>query len=519
MSRSKKILDAPKRIRQKLKDFNEERKKPKEPITTKASMFSIFSWAFYDLGNTIFSVLIVSFYFSLWVVSDEVGGSDGDYGYANALSMALVFLTAPLLGALSDQARRRMPFLFVTTLICVAFTALLGYEKEGWSKSTILTASLVFFVVANFFYQAGLIFYDSTLATISTPGNRGRIGGIGIGIGYVGSFIGILSALFLTTVLGFPYQAVFQVTAMLFLIFAIPCFIFVKETPEDNFWPSLMILMAILLGLNSWLFEGTLIRYSLIIFALFCAVSSMNTKTTPLFRDGSIFEAVNGTFSQLKKTLSMLGEFPGLSRFLVGRVFYTDAANTSITFAAIYVSKEFGMTDTEIAIYTMIGVFSSIVSAFLWGYLVDIIGPKITLNMVLWVWFATFSLLISTVWLGLPTWMIWIAPFLAGIALGGMWCADRPYMLVLTPPRYIGQFYGLYSMVGRFATIIGPLSWAIIVDELEFSRPAAITFLLIIMIIGYIILQGVDDKPREWPAELQADYEPEPPRGAIGRSR
>ena len=519
MSPSKNILDAPKRIRQKLKDFTEERKKPKEPITTKASMFSIFSWAFYDLGNTIFSVLIVSFYFSLWVVSDEVGGSDGDYGYANALSMALVFLTAPLLGALSDQARRRMPFLFVTTLICVAFTALLGYEKEGWSKSTILTASLVFFVAANYFYQAGLIFYDSTLATISTPGNRGRIGGIGIGIGYVGSFIGILSALFLTTVLGFPYQAVFQATAMLFLIFAIPCFIFVKETPEDNFWPSLMILMAILLGLNSWLFEGTLIRYSLIIFALFCAVSSMNTKTTPLFRDGSIFEAVNGTFSQLKKTLSMLGEFPGLSRFLVGRVFYTDAANTSITFAAIYVSKEFGMTDTEIAIYTMIGVFSSIVSAFLWGYLVDIIGPKITLNLVLWVWFATFSLLISTVWLGLPTWMIWIAPFLAGIALGGMWCADRPYMLVLTPPRYIGQFYGLYSMVGRFATIIGPLSWAIIVDELEFSRPAAITFLLIIMIIGYIILQGVDDEPREWPAELQADYEPEPPRGAIGRSR
>ena len=178
MSRTKRILNAPKKIKEKLKDFNEERKKPRESITTKASMFSIVSWAFYDLGNTIFSVLIVSFYFSLWVVSDEVGGSDGDYGYANAFSMALVFLTAPLLGALSDQARRRMPFLFITTLICVAFTALLGYEKEGWSKSTILTASLVFFVVANYFYQAGLIFYDSTLATISTPGNRGRIGGI-----------------------------------------------------------------------------------------------------------------------------------------------------------------------------------------------------------------------------------------------------------------------------------------------------------------------------------------------------
>jgi len=501
-----------------IKDFREKAKKPREPITTKASMFSIFSWAFYDLGNTIFSVLIVSFYFSLWVVSDDVGGTDSDYGYANAISMALVFLTAPLIGALSDQARRRMPFLFVTTLLCVAFTAMLGYQKDGWSKSTILTVSLIFFVIANYFYQAGLIFYDSTLATISTPGNKGRIGGIGIGVGYVGSLIGILSALYITTVLGFPYQAVFQITAVLFLIFAIPCFIFVKETPEDNFWPSLMILMAILLGLNTWLIDSP-IRYISFFFTLVCAFSSFNTKSSPLFREGSILNAASGTFVQLKGTLSMLGNFPGLSRFLVGRVFYTDAANTSITFAAIYVSEEFGMTDTQIAVYTMIGVFSSIVSGFIWGYLVDIIGPKTTLNMVLWVWFATFSLLISTVWLGLPTWMIWIAPFLAGIALGGTWCADRPYMLVLTPPRYIGQFYGLYSMVGRFATIIGPLSWAIIVDELGFGRPAAIGFLFIIMIIGYIILQKVDDEPREWPPELQADYEPEPPRGAIGRSR
>ena len=518
MSPVKRILSKTRELKEKVKDFNEERKKPKEPITTKASKFSIFSWAFYDLGNTIFSVVIVSVYFSLWVVSDDIGGTDSDYGYANVASMALVFLTAPIIGALSDQARRRMPFLFLTTLLCVAFTALLGYEKDGWSRGTILTVSLVIFVIANYFYQAGLIFYDSTLATISTPGNRGRIGGIGIGVGYFGSLIGILSALFLLTFLGFPYQTVFQATAMLFLIFAIPCFIFVKETPQDNFWPSLMVLMAILLGLNSWLIEG-LIQYILIISAFVCLISSFNTKTTPLFREGSIVDAVSGTFSQLKATLSMVDQFPGLSRFLVGRLFYTDAANTSITFAAIYVTKEFGMTDTQIGIYTMIGVFSSIVSAFLWGYLVDIIGPKITLNMVLWVWFATFSLLISTVWLGLPTWMIWIAPFLAGVAVGGMWCADRPYMLVLTPPRYIGQFYGLYSMVGRFATIIGPLSWAIIVDELGFGRPAAIAFLFFVMAVGYVILQDVDDNPREWPPELQADYEPEPPRGAIGRSR
>ena len=92
-------------------------------------------------------------------------------------------------------------------------------------------------------------------------------------------------------------------------------------------------------------------------------------------------------------------------------------------------------------------------------------------------------------------------------------------MLVLTPPRYIGQFYGLYSMVGRFATIIGPLSWGLIVDGLNLGRPAAMGFLFVVMAIGYVILQGVDDKPREWSPEHLADFEPEPPRGSIGRSR
>ena len=523
MSRSQKILDAPKKIREKLKDFNEERKKPKEPITTKASMFSIVSWAFYDLGNTIFSILIVSFYFTLWVLNDDVGGTDSDYAYANAISMALVFLTAPIIGALSDQANRRMPFLFYTTLLCVGFTALLGYEKEGWDKRTTLLYSLGFFIIANYFYQAGLIFYDSTLATISTPGNRGRIGGIGVGIGYIGSLVGVVAGYYLIETLGFPLQAIFQATAMLFLIFAIPCFIFVKETSQDNFWPGLMVIIILLIVLNIYLISDFSIGFNLttilVLASIFCFYGYFTTPATPLFREGSISTAVSGTFSQLRETLSMLDNFPGLGRFLLGRVFYTDAANTATAFAAIYVSEEFGMTTADITKYMFLGIISSIVSGFLWGYLVDIVGPKITLNMVLWVWFSTFALLISTVWLGLPTWMIWVAPFLAGIALGGTWCADRPYMLVLTPPRYIGQFYGLYSMVGRFATIIGPLSWGLIVDGLNLGRPAAMGFLFVVMAIGYVILQGVDDSPREWAPEHLADFEPEPPRGSIGRSR
>ena len=78
------------------------------------SPLAVAGWVSYDLGNTVFSFNIVSLYLPLWVVND-MGGRDSDYGLANSISMGLMFLTAPLLGAISDQAGRRMPYLLSTT--------------------------------------------------------------------------------------------------------------------------------------------------------------------------------------------------------------------------------------------------------------------------------------------------------------------------------------------------------------------------------------------------------------------
>jgi UMF1 family MFS transporter len=82
--------------------------------------------------------------------------------------------------------------------------------------------------------------------------------------------------------------------------------------------------------------------------------------------------------------------------------------------------------------------------------------------------------------------------------MAGIWCADRPYLLRLVPPGRVGEFFGVYSIVGRFASIIGPLLWGMAVDTLGFGRPIAVLTLVIFIMISYVILQGVDDKPRTW---------------------
>ena len=88
---------------------------------------AVVGWIMYDLANTIFSMGILSLYFSLWV-RDAVGSGRADtvYGNVSSISYLLIFIVSPLLGAMTDRARRRMPFLVVSTLLCIGCTMLLG---------------------------------------------------------------------------------------------------------------------------------------------------------------------------------------------------------------------------------------------------------------------------------------------------------------------------------------------------------------------------------------------------------
>src|SRR5262245_11134360 len=374
---------------------------------------------------------VVSLYFALWVVRD-MGGRDADYALASSLSQALIFVTAPLLGALSDQTPRRMPFLVATTLLCCAATALLG----TWG----VLLSLTLFVVANYFFQAGLIFYDALLPSVSTEADRGRVGGIGIGIGYLGSFVGVGMGLVILEADPTAKPLIFRLTGLLFLLFALPCFIWVREAARAR-------------------------------------------------TGGFGVEAVRRAVGELRETAANVRRYPGLARFLVGRIFYADAASTIIAFMAIYVTQEVGFSERQAQLVLLVGVAAAIVGAFGWGALVDRIGPKRTLNRVLVVWAAIFGAAAGIAYLDLPSDLFWGVAVLAGLALGGTWASDRPFMLRLTPPERLGQFYGLYAMVGRFAAILGPLLWAAIVDWLGLGRPAAVLSLLLMIAVAYLILR------------------------------
>jgi UMF1 family MFS transporter len=404
----------------------------------------VVGWVLYDLANTIFSLNIVSFYFSVWLVN-VAGGSDSQVALANSLSMAVIVVASPFLGALTDQSPRRLPYLVVSTLLCVAATLTLGRFGIG--------SALLAFGAANVAYQAGLQFYDSLLPVVSTPANRGRIGGIGIGMGYVGAVMGLLVGRALlgdleglsTEARTGRYAMVFTASAGLFLLFALPAFFLVDEPRRRVSGPGR--------------------------------------------------EAMGRAVRQVTRTLASLREHPRLARFLLGRALYTDAVNTVIAFMGIYVTNAVGFTAGQAQLVMLVAIVCAALGGFAWGPVVDRLGPARTLRIVLYLWVVTFAWTALVGFLALPPATFWVVPPLAGIALGGTWTADRPFLLRLTPADRVGEFYGLYGMVGRFAAVTGPLLWALVADTLGLGRPAAVASLLVFVVASMIVLAPVSDEP------------------------
>jgi MFS transporter, UMF1 family len=401
------------------------------------------AWALYDFANTIFSFAVVSGAIGLWLTEDaQFGERDGNVllSVAVIVSVGINAIVSPILGALSDRAGRRLPFLLFFTLLCVVPTALIGFSPAA--------IGLTLFILANFAYQAALIYYDATLKIVSMPSTRGALSGIGVAIGYMGTvLVGLL--IFLAEV---PVADRFLLAAVLFGLFAIPIFAVVREPP-------------------------------------------------PVHAEPITVGVVVGSWSQLARTIEHARQVPGLLRFLIGRFFYSDAVNTIIVVMSIVAVRAVGLTDNE-AILVLLGLtLVAILASFGWGALVDRVGPKRTLMVVLGSW--AIGLAIGGISLGLENpvkiGLFLLAGAILGSGLGGVQVADRVFLIRLAPPERLGEFFGLYGLVGKGSQITGQLAYGAVIfllfDSLGTGAyQVAVLSLLATMVIGAWLLLPVSDR-------------------------
>lgn len=383
----------------------------------------------YDLANTIFALGVIGLYFPAWM--SEQGLPDVSLSAVEAAAgLAVVFL-APWAGARSDARGRKVPTLAITTTGAILATAILARGPVG--------VSFLALGVALVFFNIGSVVYDALLPDVSTPLTRGSVSGIGVGVGYLGSFVGLALGTLALEVWHLGYPATFQLLAGGFLLFALPSFLFIEEPARPS-------------------------------------------------RSAPGLKEVAG---RLVRSWRSASHMPGMVRFLVGRFLYTDAINTLIGgFLAIYAINELGLTSSQTRNLLGVAIAAAIPGGLLSGRAVRRFGALAVLEGALLTWITALLVGIlagatHTVW---PAWVL--AP-LGGIALGSTWTADRVLMTELSPPEALGEMYGLYATVGRFATILGPLVWALIVDGLHLSREWALGALAVFVTAAAVVIFGL----------------------------
>jgi len=394
---------------------------------------SLYSWLFFDLANTVYAFVIPGLYFSVWLVTEQ-GWTDQSLGFATSGAMVIVAILGPWVGARSDGSQGKKPMLLITTLICIVATFLLGTFN--------VNISVLFFIVSLIGFNLGSVVYDALLVSVSTPTNRGRISGMGVAFGYVGSLLGFGVATLLQNY-GYSYVEIFRSVAVMFLIFSLPAFIFIKEKKVSNEKSTIKITESISLVIKSW-------KHST--------------------------------------------QYPGLTRFLVGRFFYADAINTLISgLLAVYLVEEVGLSPTDSQNLLGLAIIISIIGGYVFGKAADKYGPRKLTLISLVCWMLSLSVAIIATEFD-QLWLIYVTGVLGGFNIGGIFAVDRVFMTRLSPEKHLGEFYGLYSTVGRFATIIGPLLWGLIVNTLGLGRNAALFSLIILLLISFFIIKGVSDE-------------------------
>jgi UMF1 family MFS transporter len=399
----------------------------------------IVAWAMYDLANQFFALNVVSLYFVRWLILEKKA-PDYFYSLSFGISTFFVAILGIIFGYISDVSQRRRPFLIYLTLLSIIFTMLLGIGN--------LFLGLIFFAIANFGCQTAIIFYNALMVNIAPSKKIGLVSGLGKTFGYSGAIIALY--LIKPIVLKSGYLATFLPTGILFLVFSLPCLLFVKDrySKEDS------------------------------------AVKSSRTSLISFFKKDKLTKI----FNSLKATTFDAKMYPGLLDFLKAAFFGLAAVNTVILFMSVYASRVFGLDEAKVINLIAFSTFFAIAGSLFSGFISDYIGPKKTLLAVFFIWSICFFIGALTK----EARTYWFIGALVGIALGSTWVVSRALAIKIVPAEKIGEVFALFNLVGYISAIVGALFWGVIVLILssfgETGYRFALLSLILFMVLGFIFL-------------------------------
>jgi UMF1 family MFS transporter len=395
----------------------------------------VWAWSMYDFANSGYTTVVITAVFGAYFVSVISGNQPwATFAWTAALSIsyALVLVTGPLVGAWADAHAAKKRLLLVSTTGCVLFTAALWFAAPG---EAVLALALI--ALSNYFFGVGENLIAAFLPELADSRAMGRVSGWGWSFGYLGGLAALGICLAYITASGKPatqtVPVTMLITAAFFAAAATPTFLLLKERALPQ-------------------------------------------------------RKLESPWLRLRRTLRHSKAFLDLRRFLACIVFYQAGITTVISLAAIYADQAMKFTMQQTIVLILVVNVTAALGAFGFGYLQDAIGHVRSIALTLAGWIA----MVLIAGFSRDPVSFWIAANLAGLCMGSSQAAGRALVGYLAPPARLAEFFGLWGLAVKAASIAGPLTYGLVTWIFAGNHRLAIFATGLYFVIGLVVLAGVD---------------------------
>jgi MFS transporter, UMF1 family len=428
------------------------------------------AWCFYDWANSAFATSILAallpVYFAKSVVPSEGiqisllfwswhTQATSLWAYAVSASLLLVTILAPFLGALADYSHNKKTFFAVSAYLGAFATIFLYGAKPGSVWYTLL-----FFIVAHVGFAGSEIFYNAFLPELAPPEKHDWLSGLGYAYGYLGG--GLLLALQLAFLMSLKHLGNPDVTSAVRLCLA-----------SVGVWWAVFTLPALF-----WL-PGTM-----------WGKPSHGGKACggPTHRDVAAdcrqwIHLITLSLQQVKSTFLQARAHRNLFLFLLAFFFYNDGIQTVISMAAIYGATELNLSQNSLLGTLLLTQFVAFPGAMLFSKWAEIWQTK----KVLWVTLFLWCGIVFYAYHMRQGWEFWMLGIGVGLVLGGSQALSRSFYSQMVPVQQSAEFFGMFSIGSKFASISGPFVFGLIRDITGSSR-LAILSTLFFLVTGAVLL-------------------------------
>jgi UMF1 family MFS transporter len=427
---------------------------------------------FFDWAAQPFFTVVTTFifgpYFVARLTADPVH-AQAMWSNMATISSIIIAILSPILGSIADQSGARKPWIGFFAVIKIASLFGLWFAAPG----SPVIYPIVFMILASIAAEFSIVFNDSMMPRLVGKEEVGRISNTAWGLGYLGGMIVLISVvallagnletgktlLGLDPLFGLDAQAgedariTGPISAVWYLIFIIPMFLFTPDAPK-----GLPFARAVKVGL-----------------------------------------------SEVRNTIGELKHRPGLLRFLIARMVYQDGVNGLLILGGTFAAGMFGWATIEIGLYGIILNVVAIFGCVIAGRVDQHIGSKNTIVISLTLLLLATVGIIST---GPGYTLFGLVPMpladsggyfgtaaekayilyglLIGLAFGPVQASSRSYLARSVSLEEAGRYFGIYALSGRATSFMATLSFSVLTYATGSARLGMAT--LVIFLAGGLIL-------------------------------